>query len=129
LEAVAAALRKLEQRTGRAARYVPSLSGDLDTMRSQIAAAKEAGVDTVLIAPMIAGLSNFHRLVREHPAVAFIAHPSMAGAAQIAPALLLGRVFRLLGADALVFPHYCGGFGSSPHTCPGAAQGALARPA
>ncbi|TMK03549.1 MAG: ribulose 1,5-bisphosphate carboxylase, partial [Alphaproteobacteria bacterium] len=38
LEAVARALRNLEQRSGRAARYVPSLSGDLDTMRSQIAA-------------------------------------------------------------------------------------------
>ena len=70
-------------------------------MRAQLAAARDAGVDTVLIAPMIVGLSNFHRLVREHPAVAFIAHPSMAGAARIAPAFLLGRLFRLLGAEQI----------------------------
>ncbi len=99
-----AALRAVAQPGGRAARYVPSLSGDLDTMRAQIALARDAGVDTVMVAPMIAGLSNFHRLVRENPAIAFLAHPTMAGAARIAPALLLGRLFRMLGADAVVFP-------------------------
>src|SRR5260370_423357 len=74
LESVTAALQTVEQRSGRAARYVPSLSGDLDTMRSQIAAAKEANVDTVMVAPMGAGVSNLHRLVRENPTVAFVAH-------------------------------------------------------
>src|SRR6266487_4359177 len=53
LEAVADALRSIEQLRGRATRYVPSLSGDLDTMRSQIALAKDIGVDTVMVAPMI----------------------------------------------------------------------------
>jgi ribulose-bisphosphate carboxylase large chain len=107
------------------ARYVPSLSGDLDDMRRQIAVAGDAGIDTVMIAPMIAGLSNFHRLVREHPAVAFIAHPTMAGAARIAPPLLLGKLFRLLGADAVIFPNYGGRFGYSPDTCRALARAAL----
>ncbi len=31
----------------------------------QIACATDVGIDTVLIAPMVAGLANFHRLVRE----------------------------------------------------------------
>jgi ribulose-bisphosphate carboxylase large chain len=127
LAAVAAALRNAERPDGATARYAPSLSGDLDAMRAQLAVAREAGVDTVLIAPMIVGLSNFHRLVREHPAVAFIAHPSMAGAARIAPALLLGRLFRMLGADAVVFPNYGGRFGYSPDTCRALAQAALDR--
>ena len=121
LAAVTAALRDAAQ----PARYVPSLSGDLDTMRAQIAAAADAGVDTVLVAPMIAGLANFHRLVREHPSVAFIAHPTMAGAARIAPALLLGKLFRLLGADAVVFPNHGGRFGYSPDTCRALARAAL----
>src|SRR5262249_56381134 len=85
--AVAAALHAVERPGAATARYAPSLSGDLDAMRAQLAAARDAGVDTVLIAPMIAGLSNFHRLVREHPAVAFIAHPSMAGPAHSPPRL------------------------------------------
>ena len=104
---------------------MPSLSGDLDAMRSQIALAKDAGVDTVMVAPMIAGLSNFHRLVRENPSIAFVAHPTMAGAARIAPALLLGRLFRVLGADAVVFPNYGGRFGYSPDTCRALARAAL----
>ena len=125
VEAVSAALRTIEQPGGRAARYVPSLSGDLDAMRAQIALARDLGVDTVMIAPMIAGFSNFHRLVRENPAVAFVAHPTMAGAARIAPALLLGKLFRLLGADAVVFPNYGGRFGYSPDTCRALARAAL----
>src|SRR4030095_410045 len=63
LEAVTLALGSV-QRQSRATRYVPRLSGDLDTMRAQIAMAKDAGVDTVMVAPMIAGLANFHRLPR-----------------------------------------------------------------
>ena len=98
-------------------RYVPSLSGDLDTMRRQIKVAADAGIDTVMVAPMIAGLANFHRLVREHTAVAFFAHPAMAGAARIAPPLLLGKIFRMFGADAVVFPNHGGRFGYSPETC------------
>ena len=95
-------------------------------MRRQIALATDVGLDTVLIAPMIAGLSNFHRLVRENPSIAFIAHPSMAGAARIAPACLLGKLFRVLGADAVVFPNYGGRFGYSTETCRALAQAALA---
>ena len=124
LEAVAAALRGIERDGGRA-RYVPSLSGDLDGMRRQIAAAQAAGIDTVMIAPMIAGLANFWRLVQENPSVAFIAHPSMGGAARIAPPLLLGKLFRLIGADAVVFPNHGGRFGYSPDTCQRLARAAL----
>ena len=125
VDAVAAALRGVE-RDGRRARYVPSLSGDLDLMRRQLAAAAAAGIDTVVIAPMIAGFANVQRLVREHPDMAFVAHPSMGGAARIAPPLLLGKLFRLIGADAVVFPNHGGRFGYSPDTCRRIARTALA---
>ena len=124
VDAVAEALRTLDP-GGKAVRYVPSLAGDLDAMREQIADAARAGIDTVMIAPMIAGLSNFYRLVCEHPTVAFVAHPTMAGAARIAPAFLLGTLFRVLGADAVVFPNYGGRFGYSPDTCSALARAAL----
>jgi ribulose-bisphosphate carboxylase large chain len=125
LQAVTAALRAVQCPAGRPASYVPSLSGDLDAMRAQVAMAQEAGVDTVMVAPMISGFANFHRLVQESPAIAFIAHPTMAGAARIAPALLLGKLFRLLGADAVVFPNHGGRFGYSPETCRALARAAL----
>jgi len=117
VEAIVAAMRAASLPSNRRARYVPSLSGDLDRMRRQIAAAVDMGVDTFLIAPMIAGLSNFHQLVKESPHLAFIAHPSMAGAARFAPSFLIGKLFRLLGADAVIFPNYGGRLGYSPATC------------
>jgi S-methyl-5-thioribulose 1-phosphate isomerase len=125
VEAIAAALRSVAQPAGHATRYVPSLSGDLSAMRQQIEVAHGAGIDTVMVAPMIAGLANFHRLVREHPDMAFFTHPTMAGAT-IAPPLLFGKLFRMLGADAVIFPNHGGRFGYSPETCRRLAAAALA---
>jgi len=124
--AVAQALRAVARETGRRTRYVPSLTGDLDALHAQIAAAKNAGIDTAMVQPMIMGLSNFSRLVRENPDVAFFAHPTLAGAARIAPPLLFGKIFRMLGADALVFPNHGGRFGYSPELCRQLAGTALA---
>jgi ribulose-bisphosphate carboxylase large chain len=98
-------------------RYVPSLSGDLDAMRRQIDIARVHGIDTVLIAPMIAGWATMQALVRQYPDIALLAHPTMGGAARIAPELLIGKLFRLLGADAVIFPNHGGRFGYTPETC------------
>ena len=120
-EAVMKALRD----TGAAARYVPSLSGDLDTLRAQIAAARNAGIDTVMVQPMIMGLSNFAKLAAANRDMAFFAHPTLAGAARIAPPFLFGKVFRMLGADALVFPNHGGRFVYTRETCRAIAETGL----
>jgi ribulose-bisphosphate carboxylase large chain len=110
--AICAALRGIGATTA----YVPSLNGDLDAMRTQIAAARDEGLDAVMVTPMVAGLSNVQRLIRDNPEVAFLAHPALAGA-RISPPLLFGKIFRMLGADALVYPNHGGRFGYSPATC------------
>jgi ribulose-bisphosphate carboxylase large chain len=69
-----------------------------------------------LVAPMIAGVATLAALVREANAP-IIAHPALAGAARIAPPLLLGRLFRMFGADATIFPNAGGRFGYSEATC------------
>jgi ribulose-bisphosphate carboxylase large chain len=122
-EARVAAITRALQSVGAGNRscYVPSLSGDLDGMRRQIAVAADAGIDRVMVAPMIMGLSNFHRLVSEHPAIAFLAHPALAGL-RVSPVALLGKLFRLLGADAVIFPNHGGRFGYSADTCRGLAN-------
>ena len=121
VEAITAALEKFP-----ATRYVPSLSGDIDNMRHQLAIAARAGLDAVMVAPMIAGLANFHRLVREHTSFAFFAHPALAGAARLSPPLLIGKLFRMLGADAVIFPNHGGRFGYAPEACRALAKAALA---
>lgn len=122
--ACARAVAEANQETGGATRYVPNLIGNLDTLRAQLRLAREEGVDTVMLEPMICGLPDFHLLTRSYPDIAFIAHPAMAGASRIAPPLLLGKLFRLFGADATIFPNYGGRFGYSQQTCRGIADAA-----
>jgi ribulose-bisphosphate carboxylase large chain len=124
--AVAKTLRAVAHETGKPTRYVPSLSGDLDALRAQVKAVKDNGIDTVMVQPMIMGLSNFVKLKHDNPSLAFLAHPTLSGAARIAPALLFGKIFRLLGADALVFPNHGGRFGYTPDTCREIARTGLA---
>jgi ribulose-bisphosphate carboxylase large chain len=56
--------------------------------------------------------------------IAFFAHPALSGS-RIAPALLFGKIFRMLGADAVIYPNYGGRFGYSPETCREIARAAL----
>jgi ribulose-bisphosphate carboxylase large chain len=123
--AIAAAVRAATGETGHATRYLPSLSGNLDTIRQQIRIARDNGLDTLLIAPMIVGLPTFHTAVRENADMAFIAHPAMAGATRIAPEALIGQLFRLLGADGAIYPNVGGRFGYSLDTCRSIAAAAL----
>jgi ribulose-bisphosphate carboxylase large chain len=115
--ACADASRRAVAETGHPTRYVPNVSGNLDQLREQTSIALGEGLDTLLIAPMLVGLPAFHTIRRENPGMAFIAHPAFAGAARIAPQLLLGKLFRLFGADAVIFPHHGGRFGYSSATC------------
>jgi ribulose-bisphosphate carboxylase large chain len=96
--------------------YAPSLYGHYGQMQAQIALARQCNVKMLLIAPMVCGVATFHALVREHSDLAFLAHPSLAGA-RMAPVALLGRLFRALGADAVIFPNHGGRFSYSRATC------------
>ena len=117
VRACADAVAATNATTGGNTRYVPSLSGNLDQLRRQAEGALAAELDMVLIAPMVVGLPAFHALVREFRDLAFMAHPALAGALRMAPPVLLGRLFRLFGADATIFPNHGGRFGYTPETC------------
>lgn len=123
VRACAAAVRKAAADSGKPTRYAPSLSGSLDEMRRQIGIARDEGLDTVLIAPVVGGLSNFQALRRSNPDFVFLAHPTMSGAA-ISPALF-AKLFRLIGADASIFPNHGGRFGYSVATCKGISEALL----
>ena len=106
-------------------RYMPSLTGHLDALKLQLRQAREAGIDCVMIAPMVSGPSNLQALAQQNPDIAILAHPALAGAARLAPPLLIGKLFRLFGAGAVVFPNYGGRFGYSRETCRALADAAL----
>jgi ribulose-bisphosphate carboxylase large chain len=121
VRACAAATRKGAAVSGHPTRYVPSLSGSFPDLDRQVALARDEGLDTVMVAPMVIGLSNFQELRRTHPDVGFLAHPALMGAARISP-MVYAKLFRLLGADAFIFPSYGGRFGYSEKTCRGLAD-------
>ena len=121
---IAEAVTKAGAKTGVPTRYLPSLNGNLDAMRRQIEICRANGLDTVLVTPMLAGLAQFQTLKRENPGIAFIAHPSFGGL-PMAPSFLFGKLFRLIGADATIFPNYGGRFSYSKEECHRIAQFAL----
>jgi ribulose-bisphosphate carboxylase large chain len=109
------------------AQYAPSLVGSPATLAQQARIAREEGVQVVLVAPALIGLPAFAELVAQHlHGMAVIAHPAYSGAARVDPPLLLGRLFRLLGADATIFPNVGGRFAYSAARCRAIAEAARA---
>jgi ribulose-bisphosphate carboxylase large chain len=111
------ALERAERETGRRCLYAPSLVGTPRTLAKQARIARDEGAQMVLVAPALIGLPAFHELVQEVLDVPVLAHPAYAGAARVAPPFLLGTLFRLLGADAVIFPNAGGRFAYSARTC------------
>jgi ribulose-bisphosphate carboxylase large chain len=70
----------------------------------------------ILVAPMVSGVGSLAALARD-AGMPILAHPALAGAVRIAPPLLLGKLFRLFGADATIFPNAGGRFSYSTETC------------
>jgi len=118
------AVREANRATGRQAIYAPSLVGSPAALARCARIVHDEGVRAVLVAPALVGMPAFAELVAELR-VPVLAHPAYAGAARVAPALLLGRLFRLLGADATIFPNWGGRFAYGRETC--VAIGAAAR--
>ncbi len=111
------AIEQAARETGHRACYAPSLSGGPRRLEEQLRIVAGEGVAMVLAAPMVMGLPVFTELVRERLAVPVLAHPALSGALRIAPPLFYGRLFRLFGADAVIFPNYGGRFSYSQATC------------
>jgi ribulose-bisphosphate carboxylase large chain len=79
-------------------------------------------VQAFLVAPLICGVATFNAIRREHADALLLAHPAFGGAGRIAPPALLGRLFRLFGADAVIFPNHGGRFTYPPRDCLGIAR-------
>ena len=120
------AVRRANAETGGRSVYAPSLSGGPRQMREQLRIVREEGVGMVLACPMLMGLAHFQEVVEHDLEVPVLAHPALGGAARIHPPLLLGRLFRLLGADAAIFPNYGGRFSYSREACEALAHAARA---
>ena len=111
------AVDEVAARTGHRALYLPNLSGTPDQVRRQADLAQQIGARAVVVAPMLLGLPAFYDLTHSRLEIPVLAHPSFAGGPRIAPETLLGKLFRLFGADAVIFPNYGGRFPFSRAEC------------
>jgi S-methyl-5-thioribulose 1-phosphate isomerase len=123
--AVQRAIDQANRETGGRTLYAPTFSGGARALREQARIARDCGVQMALVAPMLVGFPAFIEL-QEEAKVPVMAHPAFAGAARIAPALLLGKLFRLFGADATIFPNHGGRFSYPRATCEAIAGAARA---
>jgi ribulose-bisphosphate carboxylase large chain len=116
------AVNEAAEETGRASVYAPSLMGGPGTLAKQLAIAEAEGVGAVMVCPMLAGLPFLQELVAVRTERPVLAHPAFAGSGWIAPAALLGRLFRLYGADAVIYPHSGGRFAWTDAVCRSVAE-------
>jgi ribulose-bisphosphate carboxylase large chain len=114
--AVQKAIMEANRETGGHTLYAPTFSGGSIALSAQAKIAKECGVKMALIAPMLVGLPAFIECQVDLD-VPVMAHPAFAGGARMAPAVILGKLFRLFGADATIFPNHGGRFSYSRETC------------
>jgi ribulose-bisphosphate carboxylase large chain len=127
-EAVTAA----NARTGGKAAYFPMVAGGFETIERQFAFAKANGVSGVLAPYLLIGPDTVRALAARY-GLAVMAHPTFSGthfhdpAHGMTPAVLLGTLFRLFGADISVFPNYGGRFTFTREECVDLAD-ALRRP-
>jgi ribulose-bisphosphate carboxylase large chain len=127
VRACVAATQDAAQKTGKRTLYVPNLIGAPRTVLNQARLAKRLGAAAVMVSPMLLGLPFLTELAGDL-GLPILAHPAFGGSLRIAPAALLGRLFPLFGADAVIYPNAGGRFSYSREVCGGIAT-ALRHPA
>jgi ribulose-bisphosphate carboxylase large chain len=115
------AIERVNASHGTRALYFPNVTAPAACLHERLAAVRAAGCRGVLVSPWLVGLDTL-RLIREGYGLAILAHPALTGSlfgrsAGIAPELLLGDLFRLAGADAVIYPNTGGRFDFSGRTC------------
>jgi ribulose-bisphosphate carboxylase large chain len=70
-----------------------------------------------MLSPMVVGLPLLHQLATGADGIPIFAHPSLAGVLRAEATVLLGKLFRWYGADAVIFPHAGGRFSFGTETC------------
>jgi ribulose-bisphosphate carboxylase large chain len=112
-----AACREVAEETGRIPLYVPNLIGTPERVSRGLRFAVEQGARAVLVSPMLIGLPAFWELCHQHASVPVIAHPAFGGALRIASETLFGKLFRLFGADAVIYVNFASRFRKSRAEC------------
>ncbi len=108
------AVSEANRESGGSTLYFPNLTGALGELRPRLDQVRRAGCRGVMLSPMILGLDVARSLAAESE-LAILGHPALTGCFfgrrhGIAPELLLGEIFRLIGCDGVIYPNVGGRF-------------------
>jgi ribulose-bisphosphate carboxylase large chain len=122
VEAVAAAVAEENARTGGHTAYFPNVTAPLDQLMGRVEAAGKAGCGGVVLCPGLTGLDAMQAVARAETGLAIMAHPSHANTSPnarrgISPDLLMGTLWRMAGADAVIYVNARGRFAWPVEAC------------
>ena len=105
-----------------AAQYLPNVTGALDTLEERLERVVAAGLTGVLISPGLTGMDAVRWIAAGPHELAVMAHPAFAQTGPgrgdgIVPEVLLGTLYRVAGADMVIYPNVGGRFGWTEEVC------------
>lgn len=122
LPRIVEAVAEANARAGARTLYFATLAGTHEHLEDNIAFARQAGVDGLILMPGLTGFGLVARLAAEG-ALPVMTHPAFLGGWTAAPGsgiahdVLFGTLMRLAGADISVFPNWGGRFGFTQGEC------------
>lgn len=117
------AIRGAEQMSGKKTLYFPNITSRSRELLHRAELARELGADGLLISPQLTGLSALATLAESSLDLPVMAHPAFSGPftinsdSGIAPDIYFGKLWRALGADAVIYPNSGGRFSYSLEEC------------
>ena len=121
---VSDAVNRANGQTGLRCLYVPNVTAPVDQIADRAHRAREAGAGGCLISPGLVGLDAMRQIADDdRVGLPIMSHPALMGSftmsstGGIAHGALYGRISRLAGADAVIFPNYGGRFCFSEEQC------------
>ena len=117
----AEAVERANATTGGHTLYFPNVTGPARQLDQRLETSRSAGCKGVMVSPLLMGLDSLQHISSDS-GLAVLAHPALSGAFfnaghGIAPEILLGDVFRVLGADGVIYPNVGGRFPFDDRIC------------
>ncbi|MBF0472733.1 MAG: cupin domain-containing protein [Nitrospirae bacterium] len=110
------------QKTGKVTLYFPNILAPFEQMEEQIAFTVKLGIKGILLSPFLIGLDMVRYIAKKYNLIIML-HPALTGTHfndlrhGIAPEILLGTIFRLIGGDISIFPNHGGRFNLTIEQC------------
>jgi ribulose-bisphosphate carboxylase large chain len=123
VERCAEAVRRANRETGGQAIYVANVTAPNSAVAGRARFAKAAGAGGIMVAPGLVGFDLMRELADDAAiGLPVLTHPALQGSfvtgqGGIAHGVIFGRLARLAGADATIFPNFGGRFAFTREEC------------